>query len=472
MADPQYTLLLVDDNPDNLDMLGRRLRKKGYKILSAASGREALQTMAKEPVDLVILDVMMPEMSGLEVVERIRKEPHWKSIPIVMATAKSESEDIVTALDLGADDYVPKPIDVDILLARVRVHLRGRPARTALDVESTTKPPPLPESLESLKPGTIIDGKYRIEGQLGSGGFGVVYRASHLHLATPVAVKLMHRHLLSRPDVVRRFQREGMSGFRVRHVNAVAILDAGVAEIGPYLVMELLEGHTLEEELKQEKVLPLSRAAQVMIPVCDALQAAHQAGLIHRDIKPANILLTKQTGIEVVKVLDFGIATFVHAPVKSTNTSDNFLGTPAFIAPESLTGKAVDDRSDIYSIGVTLYCALTGKLPHRADNDSPLLQVLAQLHSPPVPIDKRRFDLPSEICSLIMAAISTEPQQRPTLLQIKEQLMSYTSGFADLSSPELSESGMFLPLAATLLNSGSEADDPAPSTVSSRKPRR
>ena len=287
MADPQYTLLLVDDNPDNLDMLGRRLRKKGYKILSAASGREALQTMAKEPVDLVILDVMMPEMSGLEVVERIRKEPHWKSIPIVMATAKSESEDIVTALDLGADDYVPKPIDVDILLARVRVHLRGRPARTALDVESTTKPPPLPESLESLKPGTIIDGKYRIEGQLGSGGFGVVYRASHLHLATPVAVKLMHRHLLSRPDVVRRFQREGMSGFRVRHVNAVAILDAGVAEIGPYLVMELLEGHTLEEELKQEKVLPLSRAAQVMIPVCDALQAAHQAGLIHRDIKPA-----------------------------------------------------------------------------------------------------------------------------------------------------------------------------------------
>lgn len=183
-------------------------------------------------------------------------------------------------------------------------------------------------------------------------------------------------------------------------------------------------------------------------------------------------MLTKQTGIEVVKVLDFGIATFVHAPVKSTNTSDNFLGTPAFIAPESLTGKAVDDRSDIYSIGVTLYCALTGKLPHRADNDSPLLQVLAQLHSPPVPIDKRRFDLPSEICSLIMAAISTEPQQRPTLLQIKEQLMSYTSGFADLSSPELSESGMFLPLAATLLNSGSEADDPAPSTVSSRKPRR
>ncbi|MFO0653731.1 MAG: protein kinase [Polyangia bacterium] len=154
----------------------------------------------------------------------------------------------MTALDLGADDYVPKPIDVDILLARVRVHLRGRPARTALDVESTTKPPPLPESLESLKPGTIIDGKYRIEGQLGSGGFGVVYRASHLHLATPVAVKLMHRHLLSRPDATLSARRNvGIPS--VRHVNAVAILDAGVAEIGPYLVMELLEGHTLEEEL-------------------------------------------------------------------------------------------------------------------------------------------------------------------------------------------------------------------------------
>ena len=285
----QYTLLLVDDNPDNLDMLGRRLRKKGYKVLASPSGKDALQTLARDPVDLIILDVMMPEMSGLEVVERVRKEPHWKTIPIIMATAKSESEDVVAALDLGADDYVPKPIDVDILLARVRVHLRGRPPRTAQDVASGNKPPSIPESLESLKPGTIIDGKYRIEGQLGSGGFGVVYRASHLHLATNVAVKIVHRHLLSRQDVVRRFQREGMSGFRVRHVNAVAILDAGVAEIGPYLVMELLEGHTLEDELKKEKVLPLSRAAQVMVPVCDALMAAHSAGLIHRDIKPANV---------------------------------------------------------------------------------------------------------------------------------------------------------------------------------------
>jgi len=455
MADSQYTLLLVDDNPDNLDMLARRLRKKGYKILCAPSGHDSLRTLSKEAVDLVILDVMMPEMSGLEVVERIRKEPHWKTLPIIMATAKNESQDVVTALDLGADDYVAKPIDVDVLLARVRVHLRGRPLRTApiAEAPASAKTPSQGETPQSLPPGTIIDGKYRIEGQLGSGGFGVVYRASHLHLDTPVALKIVHRHLLSRPDVVRRFQREGMSGFRVRHGHAVAVLDAGVAEIGPYLVMELLEGHTLEEELSEKRILPLARAAEILIPVCEALTIAHQAGIIHRDIKPANIMLAKQSGGEVIKVLDFGIATFVDGQVQSSATSEGLIGTPAFIAPECLTGKPVDHRSDIYSIGVTLYCLLTGKLPHRTDSNNPLVQVLAQLHDPPVHILKRRFELPREIADLIMEAIAYDPSRRPTLQQIRKELLALTAQTRRMEEPRISESGMFLPLAATMLNS-------------------
>lgn len=459
MADPQFSLLLVDDNEDNLDMLARRLRKKGYRVHCSSSGKDALRTLSNEPVDLVILDVMMPEMSGLEVVERIREEPHFRSLPIIMATAKTDSKDVVAALDRGADDYVAKPIDVDILLARLRVHLRGRVPKTVAERPPTPQSQSLGESLELLKPGTLLDGKYRIEGQLGSGGFGVVFRASHVHLETPVAVKVVHRHLLSRPDVVRRFQREGMSGFRVRHANAVAILDAGVADIGPYLVMELLEGHTLEEELSRSQVSSLHRAAQVMVPVCEALACAHQAGIIHRDIKPANVMLAKQGGLELVKVLDFGIATFVDAPVSSTQTGDEFVGTPAFIAPERLTGKPTDDRSDIYSVGVTLYCMLTGKLPHRADGVNPLLQVLAQLHDPPVPILKRRADLPLAIAELTMAAIASDPRLRPSLQEIKEQLLKVSGASPSNVVPQLSESGFFLPLAATLLH-GEPGDVP------------
>ena len=460
MAEPQFLLLLIDDNEDNLDMLARRLRKKGYRALCSSSGSDALRTLSREPVDLVILDVMMPEMSGLEVVERIRKEPHWKSLPIIMATAKTDSKDVVTALDLGADDYVAKPIDVEVLSARLRVHLRGQTPKSSAAPANKLHSQSVTESLESLKPGTLIDGKYRIEGQLGSGGFGVVYRASHVHLDTQVAVKVVHRHLLSRPDVVRRFQREGISGFRVRHANAVAILDAGVADIGPYLVMELLEGHTLEEELKGGQVLSLHRAAQVLIPVCDALTAAHQAGIVHRDIKPANVMLAKQGGLELVKVLDFGIATFVDTPVQNATGTDNFIGTPAFIAPERLTGKPSDDRADIYSVGVTLYCMLTGKLPHRTDSDNPLLQVLAQLHEAPVPILQRRAELPPTIADLTMATLARDPKLRPSLQQVRERLLVVSTPAAKQIEPVLSDSGFFLPLAATML-SGESTDTPS-----------
>ena len=107
-------------------MLARRLRRKGYTVRCASSGQQALAQLQTEAADLVILDVMMPGMSGLEVVERIRKQPRLQSLPIIMATAKADSEDVVRALDLGADDYVSKPIDVDVLLARVRAQLRGK----------------------------------------------------------------------------------------------------------------------------------------------------------------------------------------------------------------------------------------------------------------------------------------------------------------------------------------------------------
>ena len=475
MADPQYTLLIVDDNEDNLDMLARRLRRKGYAVRCASSGQQALAQLQAEGADLVILDVMMPGMSGLEVVERIRKQPRLQSLPVIMATAKADSEDVVRALDLGADDYVAKPIDVDVLLARVRAQLRGKhrqltghvpqaaaPATPNSSPEvqpgagpagpQLSLPPPATDGSHDatgaapLGPGSILDGRYQLESVLGNGGFGVVYRARHLHMDRPVAVKLVHRHLLSRTDVVRRFQREAMSGCRVRHPNAVAILDAGVASGGPYLVMELLEGNTLEQEIVSSRRLSLPRAAQIVGPLCDALITAHEAGIIHRDIKPANILLSRQPEGEVVKVLDFGIATIVEAGGRKRDTVEGIIGTPAFMAPERLTGGVEDARSDVYGVGATVYCMLTGVLPHDTESDNPLVQALAQLRTPPTPINERRRSIPTPVAAIVMAALATDPSQRPTLAQFRRDFLKAVEGSQSKAGASGADSGMFAPV--------------------------
>lgn len=452
MAERQHTLLVVDDNPDNVDMLARRLRKKGYQVLTAASGQEALSLLRSQPIDLVILDVMMPEMSGLEVVEKLRQEPQWQTLPVIMATAKGDSQDMVAALDLGANDYVVKPIDIEVLSARLRVHLRSRPQSAPLPPAAQ---PPLvctEEAAAAFGPGSVFDGKYRIEARIGSGGFGAVYRARHLHLDTPVALKVVHRHLLSRPDVLRRFQREGISGFRVKHPNAVAILDAGVAAFGPYLVMEFVDGHTLEDELERHKVLSLARTAQILGPLCDALLAAHESGIIHRDIKPANIMLTRSDALKVVKVLDFGIATFIDTSADNNVTTEGFLGTPAFMAPERLLGTAIDARSDIYSVGATLYYMLTGNLPHWVLSYNPVAQALSQIHEPPVPIGEKRFDLTEEIAALIMATLAKDPAERPALSQLKSEFLAFVERASNDSAAvasQLAETGDYAPLATT-----------------------
>src|SRR5262249_55467100 len=152
-------------------------------------------------------------------------------------------------------------------------------------------------------------GKYRLDESLGSGGFGTVYRAHHVALDKEVAIKVLHAHLVESELALKRFQQEGVSGCRVKHPNAVAILDSGSTTAGvPYLVMEMLEGPNLQQELEQRGVMPLARVAEIICPVCDVLVHAHRSGIVHRDIKPANILLSRSPVGETIKVVDFGIA--------------------------------------------------------------------------------------------------------------------------------------------------------------------
>ena len=238
----------------------------------------------------------------------------------------------------------------------------------------------------SLQMGTLLGGRYRIERPLGAGAMGSVYSAVQDGLGRKVAIKVLHGNLAADRDAVARFQREAQSAAALGHPNIVQVIDFLWAQNEPpFLVMEHLEGRPLAEAIRVAGRLDSTRIARIARQVASALEAAHGAGIIHRDIKPDNIFLTDVPGVgETAKVLDFGIAKLTR-PTDAQLTGDNtMLGSPAYMAPEQARGGALDHRADIFSLGSTIYVALSGKLPFDASSLNALLFAIAEQSPPPL----------------------------------------------------------------------------------------
>ena len=435
MSETVETLLVVDDNEMNRDLLSRRLERKGYKVLTAADGMQALDAIAASPVDLVLLDVMMPGITGLDVLRAVREKRSPIELPVIMVTAKDESADIVQAFQMGANDYVTKPIDFPVVLARVQTQLRMK--------VGAARPPavpghPSPAAVAEVKTAAVLAGKYRIEAKLGAGAFGVVYRATHMALDHPVAVKILqHNVLLSddRSDALARFRREGISTCRVNHPNAVTVIDFGVTDNGvAYLVMELLEGKTLAESLKETGTFSPSRCLELLAPICSVLEEAHASGVVHRDIKPANIFLHGVRGEEIVKVLDFGIAKLVGSASDEHATmtmEGSLLGTPAYMAPERVANKPYDGRADVYSVGVMLYQMLVGHPPFKAQD--PVALAVQQMNATPPPPRDINPDVPPAVEAVVLEALVKDPDMRPTAAVLSQR---FASAVAISQSPD------------------------------------
>ncbi len=426
MGERPFVVLVVDDNQVNRELYSRYLELEGYQVLDAGNGSEALERIEQEPVDLVLLDVMMPGLDGFEVLESLREKHSPESLPVIMATAKDQSTDVVKAFDLGANDYVTKPLDLRVVAVRVQAQLRSR-------IVARTQPDTI-TSVSRIEPGTILEGKYRLESLIGQGNFGAVYRATHLTLDRHVAVKLLDANLQPGDELLARFQQEGISACRIQHPNAVVIMDFSVTAEGiPFLVMELLRGDTLEDELNRRGRLTPERCAEILIPVCGVLAEAHALGIIHRDIKPQNIFLHNARHGEAVKVLDFGIAKLVGdaAGDQELTLEDGVIGTPIYMAPERFVKVSYDGRADVYSVGVMLYEMLVGKPPFHLAGTSPLKVIYAHMNETPRSPRELNPELSPEIAAIVLRALDKDMLQRPSA----EELMQDYAAVLGLELP-------------------------------------
>jgi serine/threonine-protein kinase len=265
------------------------------------------------------------------------------------------------------------------------------------------QPSPPPDPLV----GTVLDGRYRVDAVIASGGMSTVYRGLDLRLERAVALKVMDSRYAGDQQFLTRFQREARAAAGLKSPGVVAVYDQGSDGRYPFLTMELVEGGTLRELLRERGPMPPHAVAAVLAPVLDGLAVAHDAGLVHRDIKPENVLISDAGE---VKIADFGLVRAV-AEAKITSTSV-ILGTAAYLSPEQVSTGDADPRSDVYSVGILAYELLTGDTPFTGD--SPLTVAYQRLDHDVPPPSTAIAGVPKQFDDLVACATARDPADRYT----------------------------------------------------------
>jgi len=267
-----------------------------------------------------------------------------------------------------------------------------------------------------LEPGTLLDNRFQIETHIATGGMGEVYRAMHVYLKRPIALKLLKHGLANDPEMWVRFQREAELVSQLESPHVVRVFDFGKTSAGqPFLAMEFVEGNTLDLLLKQEGHLAPARAVELLGQLCVGLEEAHAMGIVHRDLKPSNVMLGKRRdGTPVAKILDFGIARFADAKKSGESLTQlgMVVGTPAYLSPEQALADVLDARTDIYALGCVAFELLTAHPPFEADTLQGLVaKHLAEAPSSPA-LHRAELNAFPRLCDAVVKALSKDRAQR------------------------------------------------------------
>lgn len=279
--------------------------------------------------------------------------------------------------------------------------------------------------------------KYEIVGLVGKGGMGLVYQAKHIELDKFVAIKILNTRLVQDDDAIERFKREARTLAKLEHPNIVKVFDYGVKGTLCYLIMEYLQGESLKTRLKNDKQVSLKEVKDFVKQVCAALEFVHKEGVIHRDLKPDNIFFHQEAGKEIIKLLDFGIAklSLVSSAGESLTVTGSVFGTPQYMSPEQCEAKALDPRSDIYSLGLILYEMISGSRPY--EGDSPLSFMYAHVHTHPKDLAELMPNIPQQISKAVMYTLVKDRENR--CQNAKEFLQAFSGQFTPVYFNEISQ---------------------------------
>ena len=480
-------ILVVDDQEDNRAVLERRLRRQGHSVECVSGGHAALAQLQRVRFDLVLLDVLMPDLDGLAVLERIKANPATRDIPVIMISALDDVASVVRCIERGAEDHLPKPFDPVLLRARISAclekkrlrdveleylrevgrviqaasaveagtyvggelaevarrgdelgrlarvfdtmadHVRAREARLRDQVEALRREiagatssarPEEPREVPTLLTGTVFADRYEIQEEIGSGGMGMVYRALDRELNERVAIKTLRAELLREPGQVQRFKSEIRLARHISNKHVVRTHDIGERDGVYYLTMEYVEGITVRSLLDTRGRLGVAPTLAIASQLAQSLAAAHEQGVIHRDIKPQNLLLDANG---VLKVMDFGVARVSGASTGATEVG-MVLGTPAYMAPEQLLAEEIDERVDLFSMGVVLFECLTGRLPFEGTT---IMSFIARVMRDEAPSPSSlNPEVSAGVSALVLRLLSKDPSGRPASASELVRLLS------------------------------------------------
>src|SRR6478752_2862743 len=278
--------------------------------------------------------------------------------------------------------------------------------------------------------GQVVAHKYRVDRFIGQGGMGVVVAGFHLELDEAVAIKFVGTESGLESEGAERFRREARAAAKIHSEHVARVFDIGLLdERVPYMVMELLQGNDLEQELERRRAIPIAEAVGYLLQAIDAVAEAHSAGIVHRDLKPTNLFLAQRAdGSRIVKVLDFGISKSLGSgrarEVALTRTAA-FVGSPLYMSPEQMrSARDVDARADVWALGAILYAMVTGQLPHPGNS---LPEVcLAVMNNPPRPLRDFIASVPEALEAIVLKCLAKEPAQRYTsVAELAEQLLPF-----------------------------------------------